>query len=157
MKPLAVLFASFALFALYALLFRPKLGLGELIRWALGCMFLFTALGHFIYPQGMSAMIPDMIPYRTTLVLLSGLLEIGFGLFLLSGYHKKIVGWAILVFLVLSLPLNIYAAQHQIDYTTGNTDGPGLTYLWFRIPLQLFFMVLIFYANIKTPKGVKLG
>jgi hypothetical protein len=37
-------------------------------------------------------------------------------------------------------PGNIKAAVNHIDYQKGTNNGPGPTYLWFRIPLQLFFI-----------------
>ncbi len=46
------------------------------------------------------------------------------------------------------LPANVRSAQRHLNYQTGNYDGPGPRYLWFRVPLQLFFMAWTGYFGI---------
>ena len=50
-----------------------------------------------------------------------------------------------IVLLCLMLPANIHAAMRHLNYETGETNGHGPKYLWFRIPLQLFFIAWIGY------------
>ncbi len=42
--------------------------------------------------------------------------------------------------------------MENINYQTGELDGNGLDYLWFRIPLQVFFIVWVFFTAIKSNK-----
>jgi len=49
---------------------------------------------------------------------------------------------------ILILPANVYAAINKIDYEKGNYSGNGLKYLWFRIPLQIFFIEWVWYFGI---------
>lgn len=34
----------------------------------------------------------------------------------------------------------------KVDYQKGDYSGNGLGYLWFRVPLQVFFLVWIYYS-----------
>jgi uncharacterized membrane protein len=49
----------------------------------------------------------------------------------------------------LLLPANIKAAKEHIDYQKGNFEGSGLKYLWFRMPLQILFILWIYLSAIK--------
>lgn len=45
------------------------------------------------------------------------------------------------------LPANIIAAKQKINLEKASYDGPGLAYLWFRIPLQVLFIGwVLFFA-----------
>lgn len=149
MKPLVILVT---VFGLSGLLFRLITGDWSLLfcgNLAMCCMLCFTALGHFLFPKGMALMIPPVIPFRTALVYITGMAEIAFGIALLFPASRWYAGYALLVFFVLVLPANIYAALHQIDLEKGTATGPGPSYLWFRIPLQVFFIAWV--ALFATP------
>lgn len=109
-------------------------------RISMALMLCFTASGHFMFPVGMAAMLPSFVPMKVEIVWVTGVLEIVFGIGLMSRDLYKVVGWVLMVFLIMILPANIYAAMHSINYMTGELTGPGLNYLWFRIPLQLLFI-----------------
>ena len=95
-------------------------------------------------------MIPDFLPARKLLLYLTGALEVVFALGLLSRKYAKTTGWLLIAFLLLVLPANINAAMQGLNYQTGALDGPGINYLWFRIPLQLFFIVWIYLSACKS-------
>lgn len=146
MKPLIVLLASFCV-ALGILTYTNGLESFPLaMRIAMGCMFAFTAIGHFAFPKGMSAMLPDFFPARTLLVYASGVLEFAFAVALIYDDYIQLTAWIIIAFLIVTLPFNIKAAREKLDYQTGNYDGPGLKYLWFRVPLQFLFIGWIYIA-----------
>jgi len=111
-------------------------------------MLLFTALGHFKFPKGMAMMIPKFIPYKTELVYLTGFVEIAAGVGLLFPQFRYFTGVFLIVFFILILPANIYAALHNLDYQKGTFDGKGPTYLWFRIPMQLFLIAWVWFFTI---------
>lgn len=150
MAPLIVLLVVFALAAL-----TVKLGTGAFkfplpARIAMCSMLLFTAVGHFAFAEGMAMMIPAFIPFKTELVYLTGLLEILLGVGLLFQRTRKYAAWLLIVFFILVLPANIKAALEHVDYQTGSFDGPGPDYLWFRIPLQIFFIVWTYLSSIRS-------
>ena len=44
---------------------------------------------------------------------------------------------------------NSFSSIEHINLYEANYNGAGLEYLWFRIPLQLFFIVWIYLSAIK--------
>lgn len=137
-------------------------------RWATGewrpafsgnlamCMMLFlTALGHVLFTKGMAMMIPPFIPYRTALVYITGVMEVLMGLALLAPPLRRYAGYALIIFFILILPANIYGSLMHLNMGKGTYDGPGPAYLWFRIPLQLFFIAWVYYWSVRKPQTVK--
>ena len=145
MKPLVILLAVFGLSSLAFWLITGSWNLLFCGNLAMCVMLCFTALGHFLFPKGMAMMIPPFIPFRTALVYITGVAEIAFGFLLLFPASRWYAGYALLIFFVLILPANIYAALHHIDLEKGTTTGPGPSYLWFRIPLQVFFIGWVYF------------
>lgn len=122
---------------------------------AMCVMLVFTATGHFIYTKGMAMMLPDIIPYKIQIIYLSGLIEIILGFGLLVPGVKSYFAWLIILFFIAVLPANIYAAINNIDYQKGSFDGYGLSYLWFRVPLQLFFIAWVYWSTFHIKKNSK--
>jgi uncharacterized membrane protein len=148
MKPLILLIAVF-LVSLGILQFtgvEDKLAVAGNVAMAL--MLCFTALGHFKFADGMAAMIPPFVPQRRLLVLLSGLFEIVLAIGLLFRQTRSLTAIVAIVFLLLILPANIYAARHRINYEKGTFDGAGVRYLWFRVPLQALFIAWLYYFSV---------
>jgi uncharacterized membrane protein len=141
MKPLILLLSVFVIS-----LIGLKIGSGGMnvllsLKIAMSAMLLFTAVGHFAFKKGMAAMLPERIPYKNQLVYLTGFAEIMAAVTLLIPVLSRGTAWFLIVFFIAILPANISAAHRNINYQTGTDDGPGLKSLWFRIPLQLFFIL----------------
>ncbi|MAU14698.1 MAG: hypothetical protein CMH46_04070 [Muricauda sp.] len=147
MKPLFVLIFTFVISLLILKYTAQRLDYQLAGRIGMASMLVFTAIGHFLFMEGMSAMIPSFIPFKKELVVFTGIIEMVFAIALLYSKHQTLVAWLLIAFFVLVLPANIKAAIHHIDYQTGHQDGPGVSYLWFRVPLQLFFIVWVFFAS----------
>jgi uncharacterized membrane protein len=148
MKPLIILLSVFGISALLFRLFTGDWNLPFSGNLAMGVMLCFTALGHFLFPKGMAMMIPPIVPFRTELVYITGVAEIAFGIALLFTASRTYAGYGLLIFFIAILPANIYAALHHIDLEKGTTTGPGPSYLWFRIPLQVLFIAWICYFSL---------
>lgn len=147
MKPLILLLVVFITGVLTATLITgdPQLTFNGNLAMAL--MFCFTALGHFKFKKGMVMMLPAFLPYRAAAVLISGIAEIVLGLALLFPATRMPAAVALLVMLVLMLPANIYAAINRVNYETGELNGKGPSYLWFRIPMQFFLAGWLIYFS----------
>ena len=141
MKPLLVLLIVFGVAAYPA-------GIHLAGNIAMAAMLCFTALGHFKFPRGMASMIPGPVPFRKELVYGTGVAEVLVGMGLIFHSTRLPAALLLLALLVLMLPANIYAAAQHINYETGGTDGPGLRYLWFRVPLQLLFIGWVVYFSL---------
>ena len=149
MKPLFVLIIAFFTAVLARKLLFHEYDFSLAARIAMCVMLFFTAIGHFAFTKGMAMMIPGDIPIKTGLVYSTGVLEILMGIGLLIPEVRIYTAWLLLFFFIFMLPANIYAAIKHIDYQKATLDGPGLKYLWFRIPLQVFFMAWVYYSSIK--------
>lgn len=150
MKPLIVLISVFFI-GLFIIKLRTKKTDWKLAgRIAMSAMLMFTAVAHFVFTDGMTQMIPDFFPLKKELVYVTGFLEFLFAVALLIPRTKTIAGWALIVFLLAILPANIKASIENINYKTGELNGNGIEYLWFRIPLQILFIAWVFFTVIRN-------
>ncbi|HEX8549424.1 MAG TPA: hypothetical protein VF691_20855 [Cytophagaceae bacterium] len=149
MKPLIVLVSFFALSLLATKLLRGTYDFALSGRIAQSAMLVFTAVGHFAFTKGMTMMLPSFVPYKAQVIHLTGIIEIlaAIGLFIPS--VRLVTGWLLIIFFILLLPANIYAAIKHVDYQKATFQGNGLAYLWFRIPLQLLFIVWTYLSAVK--------
>ncbi|PSK93302.1 DoxX family protein [Taibaiella chishuiensis] len=149
MKPLLLLLIVFVLALLIMKVAAAAVDIAFAARIAMAAMLLFTALGHFLFTKGMSMMLPPGIPYRTAIIYLTGVFEITAALGLLVPAVRMPVGVALIVFFILLLPANIYAAALHLDYEKGTYTGKGLGYLWFRVPMQLLFIAWVYLSAVR--------
>ena len=119
-------------------------------RWAnvfrlyLTLLFGFFGLyGHIIHPQSVVELIPPFFPLRVEASYASGVLELAFAILIWTRW-ARITGWAIIAWLILVLPFNIYGwtvASNVPSYA--NTPY----YLWVRIPLQAVFIAFAWFGT----------
>ena len=150
MKPFILLITVFAVYTVISKSTTGNWNLPFSGNLAMCLMLCFTAMGHFMFTKGMSMMIPPFIPFKTTLIYGTGILEIILALGLLFLPIRPYIGYALIVFFITITPANIYAATQHIDIEKGSLTGPTTQYLWFRIPLQLLFIGWVYYFSIKT-------
>lgn len=148
MKVLIILFIAFIAASAICRIVSGSWELATSGNIAMCLMLCFTALGHFKFAQGMAAMLPDGVPFRKGLVYFTGYAEIAMGVALLFPLLRHAVGILLIVFFVLVLPANIYAAVRHINYETGELDGKGVGYLWIRVPMQVVFIVWVLYFSV---------
>lgn len=149
MKPFYVLVTTslVALFTLYVIHKTIYLSLAAQI--GISVMFLFTAMGHFMLTEGMALMIPKIIPFKKQIVYITGIVEIMGAFALLFPKLTRPTAWFLIVFLIIMLPANIYGAIHQVDYQNATYHGKGLNYLFLRIPLQVSYILWLYFSSIK--------
>ena len=141
MKPLFVLLVSFGIAMVATKIFTHHIDFASAARIAMSVMLLFTASGHFAFPRGMMIMLPAFIPFRLGLVYITGIIEVMAAIGLQIESLRNPTAILLIIFFILVLPANIYAAAKNINYQTGKEDGKGFNYLWFRIPLQILFII----------------
>jgi uncharacterized membrane protein len=114
-------------------------------RIALYVMVLFylaAGVNHFINPGFYLKIMPSWIPYHEACVLISGIFEILFSLFLLFPQTRRAGAWCIIILLIVIFPANI---QMMLDYI--HRDDPKTWITVLRLPIQL---LLIWWAYIFT-------
>ncbi|MDQ3278845.1 MAG: hypothetical protein M3Q06_11000 [Bacteroidota bacterium] len=149
MKPLIVLLVTFLFAVLGLRLVRHKYEPAFAARIAMSVMLVFTATGHFAFTRGMAMMLPGFIPFKTVIVYVTGIVEIVAAIGLLITSTRRLTAFCLIIYFILVLPANIYAAIHHIDYQNATLTGPGLNYLWFRVPLQVLFIVWTYLSSTK--------
>jgi uncharacterized membrane protein len=135
---------------LFFLLTFPYLLLTLLSRWTsvkikpstrarvgLSVFFAFTAIGHFIRTDEMSAMLPSWVPYRASIIYLTGVLELLGAIGLWLPGLTKVTGLFLILMLISFLPANIYSAIDRVEF---GGHGAGPAYLLLRVPFQLFLI-----------------
>ena len=151
MKPVIVLLSVFALSLLAIFLTIGGFDYSLSGRIAMAAMLGFTAIGHFAFVKGMTMMMPDFIPFKKEIVYLTSAIELAAAAGLLIPQLRYLAAWLLILFFILILPANINAALKKIDFQKGSTDGAGPSYLWFRVPLQVFFIVWVWFFAISLP------
>ena len=150
MKPLIVLVVVFLVSLFITWIINGEADLLLSGKIAMSAMLLLTAIGHFKFRKGMTMMLPSFIPAKSAIVLLTGILEILAAIGLLVPVTQKITGICLVIFFIFILPANMYAAVKKVNFETGAFDGSGLSYLWFRIPLQLFFIFWVYWFVLRS-------
>lgn len=140
MKPLIVLLSVFVATLLASEILTGDWHLVFAGNIAMCGMLFLTSAGHFMFTRGMEMMIPPFIPAKRLLVYLSGVAEAVLGIALLIPAVRPAAAWLLILLFVLLLPANIRAAKKSVHLEKADYSGPGLAYLWFRIPEQLFFI-----------------
>ena len=140
---LAVLFGSLLVFRLLGFL-----GVSLFQTWhdsmvyALAAMFCFTAISHFgRLRRDLERMVPPWVPNPGAAVLVTGILEILGAIGLIVPSTRTLAGVCLILFLVAVFPANIYAAK-----TAATLGARPVTPLGVRGPMQLLFILLIFWA-----------
>ena len=144
MKPLIILIVSF----LVILLVTYITGRADSIfagNAAMSIMLVVTGIGHFKYRKGMVMMLPPGIPYKKQVVMVTGIFEFVAAAGLLFPSFRLLAASLLIMFFIAILPANIHAAVTGVDMYNANKQGPGKNYLWFRIPLQVFFILWAWY------------
>jgi uncharacterized membrane protein len=113
-------------------------------RVGVSLFFTFTAVGHFLQAEAMSAMLPPAIPCRIGLINLTGGLELLGAIGVWLPHVTRLTGVCLMLMLVVFLPVNIYTAIYRVDFG-GHGSGPA--YILLRIPFQLFVIGWVYYAT----------
>jgi len=145
MKPLFVLLGAFFIVFILLRLTNGWWDYRLSARIAMAAMLLFTAMAHFAFTRGMEMMLPDFVPFKRTMVYITGVAELTGAVGLLLNAWFALAGLMLILLFMIMLPANIHAALKCINYEKGTLDGKGPGYLWFRVPLQFFFIAWIYF------------
>jgi uncharacterized membrane protein len=144
MVVLIVLIASWFCFRLIG-----ALGITALANWqdsaryALATTFVFTATAHFNrMKHDLAKMIPPFLPRPLEIVYITGILELlGAAGLLLPGF-RSLAGICLIALLTGMFIANIHAARKGVLLR-----GKPATPLWFRTPLQVFLIALLWWST----------
>jgi len=149
MTPLIILIAVFFLSLLGVKLFSKQWNYILAGNITMSVMLTVTGVGHFIYQEGMIMMMPDFMPLKRELVIITGLLEFAAAIGVLIPRTRRLTGIMLIIFFVLILPANINMAMKHVNLPKANYEGDGPEYLWFRVPLQMLFIAWVWWFSIR--------
>lgn len=96
----------------------------------------------------MVLMLPRFVPAKKAIVYITGIIEILAAVGLLVNKTRYPVAWLVIIFFIALLPANIYAAIKKVNIEKPDECGNGINYLWFRVPLQIFFIAWVYYFGV---------
>ncbi|MBF9235860.1 hypothetical protein I2I05_00480 [Hymenobacter sp. BT683] len=110
--------------------------LQNVARGILGTFMIVAGTGHLTFQrQEFQAQVPDFVPFdKDTVVLQSGVVEIGLGLalLLLKGRNRVRMGVGLAAFYALVFPGNVHQYTHHISAFGLDTDAKRLGRLFFQ-------------------------
>lgn len=89
-------------------------------RVGLSVFFAFTAIGHFIRTDEMSAMLPPWVPYRGSIIDLTGVLELLGAIGVWLPGLTRLTGLCLILMLITFFPANIYS--QSIESNSAGTE-----------------------------------
>lgn len=114
-------------------------------RVALAVFMGVAGVGHLVSSDSFLGQVPSFLPFRTAIVLVSGVIEIGLALALVlfRGEHRRRAGWALAGFYVLIFPGNLYQAIAGTD--AFGLDTPAAR--WGRLLAQPILIVWALWST----------
>ena len=150
MAPLIILIVCFGItFLINKFLLKDRFSLSFIGRFSLAIMLIFTGIAHFAKTDLMIEMMPEIVPVKKETVYFTGFLEIMASIGLLTQKFAKLTSIILILFFLAILPANIIGSMKEVEL--GGMEK-GVNYLYFRIPLQLLFIIWAYYFGIKINK-----
>lgn len=115
---------------------KPK----RVLLYLMAGLYVFVGLQHLMDPSFFVAIVPPDLPGPEWLVLVSGLIEITLGVFLLEPRTRVFAAWGVIALLVAVYPANIHAALHNIGPPSGEPGTGNAVVNWVRLPFQFVFI-----------------
>ncbi|WP_204196307.1 MULTISPECIES: hypothetical protein [unclassified Staphylococcus] len=112
----------------------------RLLSLILGCGFMIIGVLHFKHESRFRKIVPEYLPLRKSAVIISGVVEIIFGLLLIVNRPGQCLKKMINMFLLAVLPANIYMARKKLPL--GDKQLPN-SLLYSRIPLQFVIIKIV--------------
>lgn len=98
-----------------------------------GAAYLSAGVMHFTREEGFRKIIPPFLPFRKAAVIITGVIEIYFGIALLVKRPTAMLKKMMQLFLVAVFPANVYMAVNNVELNGKQLSKPAL---WGRLPLQ---------------------
>lgn len=148
MAPLIILLVVFVLlYLINRLILKGKYSVSLIGRTALAVMLVVTGIAHFTNTEEMIQMLPIFLPCKAGIVYATGIVEFIAAAGLLTKGFSRLTAILLIVFFLAVLPANIVGSLKEV--ALGGMEK-GVEYLYFRIPLQLFFIGWTYYFGIRT-------
>lgn len=122
-----------------------------ILLWAMSAAYVFAGFGHLMNPAFFVNIMPPDLPGPEWLVLVSGLIEITLGVFLLEPRVRPFAAWGLIALLIAVFPANLHAAFENIDPATGEPGAGNAVVAWVRLPFQAVFVAWAWWYTREEP------
>ena len=109
------------------------------LLYLLSFQLCLTGFLHLINPGFFVAIIPPELPNPGWLNVISGLIEIVLGVYLLEPRTRVLAAWGTIALLIAVYPANVYMMLENVGPEGPGTGNPVVN--WVRLPFQLLFGV----------------
>ena len=104
--------------------------------------YIMAGTNHFINPDWYVRIVPPILPFKTEIIYISGILEIILGSLLIFPKTRFIAGWGLIILLLAVYPANIYVAL-----TNGEAMDITPLIAWGRLPFQFVLIGLAYWHS----------
>ena len=104
--------------------------------------YVGVGIKHFTNPMWFIKIVPPILPYKLSLVYISGFFEILFGILILFPTTRYIAAWGLIFLLIAVFPANIYLA---ITNCAALNTTPLVA--WGRLPFQFIFIAIAYWHS----------
>ena len=104
--------------------------------------YIMAGTNHFINPDWYVRIVPPILPFKTEIIYISGILEIILGFLLIFPKTRFIAGWGLIILLLAVYPANIYVAL-----TNGEAMDITPLIAWGRLPFQFVLIGLAYWHS----------
>ena len=104
--------------------------------------YIGAGINHFINPDWFVRIVPPILPFKITIVYISGIFEVILGFLLIFPKTRFIAGWGLILLLLAVSPANIYVAL-----TNGKAMDTTPMIAWTRLPFQFVFIGLAYWHS----------
>ena len=115
----------------------------RILLWLMAAFYVFAGSNHLVNPEFYLAIVPPGLPNPEWLNVISGLVEIALGVFVLEPRVRVLAAWGIVALLIAIFPANLYVATENLGLPAGEPGTGNALLNWARLPLQA---VLIAWA-----------
>ena len=106
----------------------------------MGTFYIIIGIHHFIDPEWYARIVPPPLPFKLSLVYISGFFEILLGSLLFFKNKRFLAAWGLIFLLIAVYPANIYLAL-----TNGQAINTTPFIAWIRLPFQFVFIGLAYW------------
>tara|TARA_A100001011_G_scaffold393212_1_gene482538 strand:+ start:2583 stop:3002 length:420 start_codon:yes stop_codon:yes gene_type:complete len=110
--------------------------------YVMGLFYAIVGYKHFQDPEWFIQIVPPILPFKLTLVYISGLFEILLGILLMVPAFQSIAARGLIILLICVYPANIYLAL-----TNGAAMNISPEIAWGRLPFQFVFLGLAYWHS----------
>ena len=147
MAPLIILLGTFViLFLLDRAFLGRRFGVSLMGRISLSAMLFATGISHFWSTDLLVEIMPEAVPFKREIVYFTGICELLAIPGLLWTKTARLTSIVLVIFFLAILPANIVGSLKQVQL--GGMEY-GAMYLLFRVPLQMFFILWVWFFGVR--------